>query len=77
MLNGLLGTPGNFTNVQLEGGATVSGATNILAPDTNTTITFPGVVTGAYSAFACGASEFPQNCTGPQVANISLMFLWY
>src|SRR5690242_7185371 len=50
MLDGRIGTPGNFTNVQLEGGATVSGTTNILVPTTNTTVTFPGVVSGAYSA---------------------------
>ena len=64
------------TIVQLEPptglffGPVVSGTPNQLVPAAAETISFRGTVKGEYPAFACGKSEIPPNCTGPQIANL-------
>jgi hypothetical protein len=66
MLNGIIG---GTTTVQLEGGGFISGSTDALVP-LNGTVNVPASVDTVYSAFACGSTQLPPNCTGPQVANI-------
>jgi hypothetical protein len=77
-------SPTNFFTVLARGGTVdgapvglqrpgpvVSGSTNLPAP-VNGTVSFAATVAGTYTAFACGPSEAPPNCTGSQGANIAV-----
>jgi hypothetical protein len=59
----------NGITVMIQGAPVVSGTTNSPVPE-NGTVTMPATVNGEYLAFSCGSSQFPPNCTGPQIANI-------
>jgi hypothetical protein len=67
---GLLTIGGTQRPVLLEGSVFAFGGTNLLVPDTATSVTFPGTAKVDFAAFACGTHQFSPPCTGPQIANI-------